>query len=206
MQTTTIRRASKPIVQHTKPFTQTEHLARENGRLYLQLAKSYVQRGDLQNAVSCCLEGLCMTLGVSRPLAIRDQLQDMLDAIDPTGETAKGIHGSTSSAVKSLDRTRQGCPPVGCPDPEPRGEEPENHSERIPVALVPQAIPYQDAHEPVVLLIQRGTGASQGLLVFEDSSQFHQFVYELVQIHGQWTTHCRFIPDPNCACRQTSTS
>jgi hypothetical protein len=206
MQTTTIRRASKPIVQHTKPFTQTEHLARENGRLYLQLAKSYAQRGDLQNAVSCCLEGLCMTLGVSRPLAIRDQLQDMLDAIDPTGETACRIKRSTISELNLLVATRQGCAPVGGPNPDTLEEQSEKHSGRIPIALVPQAIPHQDAHEPVVVLIQRGTGAPQGLLVFEDSDQFHQFVYELVQIHSQWTTQCAFILDPNCVCRQTSKS
>jgi hypothetical protein len=96
MQATTIGSASKPIVQRTKPFTQAEQLARENGRRYLQLAKSYVQRGDLENAVSCCLEGLWGTLGVSRPLAIRDQLQDILDAIDPMGETASRIQSAAT--------------------------------------------------------------------------------------------------------------
>jgi hypothetical protein len=206
MQATTIRRASKPIVQRTKPFTHAEQLARDNGRLYLRLAKSYAQRGDLQNAVSCCLEGLCMTLGVLRPLAIRDQLQDMLGAIDPTGETTNWIRSSTSAAAKSLPPMRQKGTRGASSDSGNLVKQSEKQCESAPMIFVPRAIPYNDAHEPVVLLAHRETGTRQGLLVFEDSDQFHQFVYELVQIHSQWTTHCRFIPDPNCVCKQTSTS
>ena len=66
-----------------KPFSVAELQARSHGQTYLQLAKNYRASYDLLNAVSCCLEGLALTFGISRPLAVRDQLQDLLDSLDP---------------------------------------------------------------------------------------------------------------------------
>ena len=68
-----------------KPFTFAELQARSHGQNYLQLANNYRDTNDLLNAVSCCLEGLTLTFGISRPLAVRDQLQDLLDSLDPLG-------------------------------------------------------------------------------------------------------------------------
>jgi len=68
-----------------KPFTVAEIQARSHGETYLHLAKTYCDSNDVLNAVSCCLEGLTLTFGVSRPLAVRDQLQDLLDSLDPFG-------------------------------------------------------------------------------------------------------------------------
>jgi hypothetical protein len=56
-----------------KPFTVAELQARAYDESYLQLAKSYRDLNDILNAVSCCLEGLALTFGISRPLAVRDQ-------------------------------------------------------------------------------------------------------------------------------------
>ena len=68
-----------------KPFTVAELHARSYGQNYFQLAKTYRDANDVLNAVSCCLEGLALTFGISRPLAVRDQLQDLLDSLDPLG-------------------------------------------------------------------------------------------------------------------------
>ena len=68
-----------------KPFTVAELQARSYGETYLHLAKTYRDSNDLLNSVSCCLEGLALTFGTSRPLAVRDQLQDLLDGLDPSG-------------------------------------------------------------------------------------------------------------------------
>lgn len=68
-----------------KPLTVAELQARSYGETYLHLAKTYRDSNDLLNAVSCCLEGLALTFGTSRPLAVRDQLQDLLDGLDPFG-------------------------------------------------------------------------------------------------------------------------
>ena len=87
-----------------KPFTQTEQRSRENGLRWLHLAELYVRLGDRQNAVSCCLEGLWLIVGVSRPLVVRDQLQDLLDVIDPAGEIADQIRNHMNPSAK---------PPVG---------------------------------------------------------------------------------------------
>jgi hypothetical protein len=204
MQTTTMNGARKPTIRNgrggTKPFTQAELRANENGQTYLQLAKLYVGRGDRDNAVSCCLEGLCLTFGISRPLAVRDHLQDVLDAIDPAGEVANRIR--SCSAARSRLLARESCEPAGAPVPGDRDRESAKQWQNTPIILVPEATPCEDAHEPVVLLKRRGTGATQGLLVFEDSNQLHQFVYELVQIHSRWAAQCAFVPDPNCGCKQ----
>src|ERR1700694_417812 len=207
MQAPTISGARQPAIWSgrggTKPFTEAEQRARNNGQTYLQLAKSYVERGDRDNAVSCCLEGLCLTLGFSRPLAVRDQLQDVLDVIDPAGEVANWIRGCTSSAARArlFPRGSAVHELEGKPDKGPAG--PCQISTMI---FVPEAIPRDDFHEPVVQLRHRGTGAAQGLLVFEDSNQLHQFVCELVQIHRQWASQCPFVPDPNCECKQINKS
>lgn len=68
-----------------KPFTTVELQARNHGQAYLTLAQSYRAANDVLNAICCCLEGLALTFGISRPLAVRDQLQDLLGSLDPCG-------------------------------------------------------------------------------------------------------------------------
>src|SRR5579862_2133417 len=79
-----------------KAFTVPELLAKQRGQNYLELVQSYRARNDLPNAVSCCLEGLEVTYGVSRPLAVRDQLNDLLDALDPDRTLASLIRACIS--------------------------------------------------------------------------------------------------------------
>jgi len=76
---------------HAKPFTEAELKAKRDGELYLQMAKQYARNGDRNNAVSCCLEGLSLSFGISRPLAVRDQFDDLLRTIDPTAQIASRI-------------------------------------------------------------------------------------------------------------------
>ncbi len=185
-----------------KPFTQTEQQARINGQFWLQVAKSYVRRGDAANAISSCLEGLWLTFGVSRPLAIRDELEDVLDAIDPGRDVTNWI--------QSCIRTRGPSPASAVGTRVPAAslllgshqQESKKRGGLIPIVLAPLAVALDDVHEPAVLLTRRGTGVRQGMLVFEEMDQFHEFVRELVQIHNQWASQCPFIPDPNCQCKQ----
>jgi hypothetical protein len=74
-----------------KPFTIAELQARSHGETYLQLAQTYRDSHDILNAVSCCLEGLALTFGISRPLAVRDQLHDLLDNLDPLGTVSSQL-------------------------------------------------------------------------------------------------------------------
>lgn len=74
-----------------KPFTVAELQARSHGETYLQLAQTYRDSNDTLNAVSCCLEGLALTFGISRPLAARDQLHDLLDNLDPLATVSSEI-------------------------------------------------------------------------------------------------------------------
>src|SRR5579864_6990415 len=87
-----------------KAFTFPELLAKQRGQNYLELAQSYHARNDLPNAVSCCLEGFEVTYGVSRPLAVRDQLHDLLDALDPDQTLASLIRACISNAVAHTPR------------------------------------------------------------------------------------------------------
>jgi hypothetical protein len=67
-----------------KPFTDAELFAKKCGEIQLALAQSYRQCGDNVSALNCCLTGLRLTYGISRPLAVRDQLHEMACQIDPT--------------------------------------------------------------------------------------------------------------------------
>jgi len=73
----------------SKPLTKAELTARKSGEYYLSLAHAYRNRGDTLNATSCCIEALESTAGVARPLAVRDQVFDLLRAIDP-GDLVSG--------------------------------------------------------------------------------------------------------------------
>ena len=66
-----------------RPFTAAELTARQRATNYLEIAKSYHDMNDHPNAASCCLEGLYAAHGISRPLAVRDQLHDLFHALDP---------------------------------------------------------------------------------------------------------------------------
>lgn len=83
-----------------KPFTLAESRARQLGNAYLELAMSYRSANDVPNAVSCCVEGLSVTHGISRPLMVRDQLTDVLSCLDPTASIRSQIrpvaHTSTA--------------------------------------------------------------------------------------------------------------
>jgi hypothetical protein len=67
-----------------KPFTDAELLAKKCGEIQVAWAQSYRQFGDNVSALNCCLTGLRLTFGISRPLAVRDQLHEMACQIDPT--------------------------------------------------------------------------------------------------------------------------
>jgi hypothetical protein len=67
-----------------KPFTDAELFVKTRGEIYLALAQLYLQRGDNVSALDYCLTGLRLTYGISRPLAVRDQLHEMACQIDPT--------------------------------------------------------------------------------------------------------------------------
>jgi hypothetical protein len=82
-----------------KPFTTTEVQARTHGENYLRLAKSYRDTNDILNAISCCLEGLIRTSGISRPLAVRDQLRDLLDILDPSGSLSRELKSCMTHAA-----------------------------------------------------------------------------------------------------------
>lgn len=86
-----------------KAFTAPELLAKARGQNYLALAQSYHAENDFPNAVLCCLEGLALTYGVSRPLAVRDQLHDLLTALDPNETLASLIR---TSIIKTDNNTR----------------------------------------------------------------------------------------------------
>jgi hypothetical protein len=143
MQDTTIRRRREGNAKSgqggAKPLTNIEQQAKENGSRWLQLAKEYVRRGDRDNAVSCCLEGLWLVLGVSRPLAVKDQLQDLLDAIDPTGESANWIRKSISTAAKSM--APQLCAPCARSASGVRMEHANMQYQNAPMVFVPRAEP-----------------------------------------------------------------
>jgi len=81
-------------------LTAAELLAKQRGQTYLDLARSYWMAGDPANAVSCCLEGFEASYGISRPLAIRDQLHDLLHAIDPSEELVTQIRNSMRMAPR----------------------------------------------------------------------------------------------------------
>ena len=77
-----------------KPLTATETQARQRGKAYFELALSYRDANDVHNAVSCCLEGLAHTDGISRPLMVRDQLTDLVDSLDPKQELRSQIRSA----------------------------------------------------------------------------------------------------------------
>ena len=87
-----------------KPFSVVELQARTHGENYLQLANTYRAANDLLNAVSCCLEGLALTVGISRPLAVRDQLLDLLERLDPSGAVSRQLRMCMDSAPRQRSR------------------------------------------------------------------------------------------------------
>jgi hypothetical protein len=67
----------------TKPFTRTEILARTAAETYHALARDYAGRGDTLNALSCCIEASQRLGIIPRPLAVKDQLVDLVRQLDP---------------------------------------------------------------------------------------------------------------------------
>ena len=84
-----------------KPFTQAELLARSAAETYYALAREYTTRGDTLNAVSCCIEASERIAGIARPLAVRDQLVDLMRAIDPLDCICSSIRHCLSCAATS---------------------------------------------------------------------------------------------------------
>jgi len=72
----------KPVVT-VKPFTRAELIVRAAAESYLALARTYMSHCDKLNAISCCIEALTVIAGITRPLAVRDQIIDLVRAIDP---------------------------------------------------------------------------------------------------------------------------
>ena len=66
-----------------KPLTEQEILARNDATFCLHLATLYADEGNIDSAVFCCRTGLLATHGVSRPLAVRDQSDDLLETLAP---------------------------------------------------------------------------------------------------------------------------
>lgn len=89
----------------SKPHTLLETLANTMAHAYLEQARLYATAKDTPNAVSCCLEGLAATYGIPRPLAVRDQLQDLLGSLDATQEIQVRIGAHPNSAAQ-LHRNR----------------------------------------------------------------------------------------------------
>jgi hypothetical protein len=79
-----IRSKSRHSPRTIKPFTDAELFAKKCGEIQLAWAHSYRHSGDNASALNCCLTGLRLTYGISRPLAVRDQLHEMACQIDPT--------------------------------------------------------------------------------------------------------------------------
>ena len=97
----------------TKPFTVLESQAKALGDAYLELARLYHANRDLNNAVSCCLEGLNLIFGISRPLAVRDQLHELLQTFDRTCAVSEQIqmcmrHAAWHAAGRHSVRTTRG--------------------------------------------------------------------------------------------------
>ena len=88
MQLESITRVRKPSSRThglgCKPFTETELLAKSHAEFCLQLAKLYADECITSTAASCCLAGLLAIDGVSRPFAVRDQLDDLLKTLHPS--------------------------------------------------------------------------------------------------------------------------
>lgn len=61
-----------------KPFTEAEVKAKSHGELHLVLANLFMKQGDRESASRLCRIGLRLICGISRPLAVRDQLHDLL--------------------------------------------------------------------------------------------------------------------------------
>ncbi|GEM_PF-6894063 len=74
------RKSPGPI----KPFNDDELFVKARGEIHLARAQSYRQCGDNVSALNCCLIGLRLAYGISRPLAVRDQLHEVACQIDPT--------------------------------------------------------------------------------------------------------------------------
>lgn len=88
----------KPVLA-VKPFTQAELLARSAAETYYALAREYTTRGDTLNAVSCCIEASDRIAGIARPLVVRDQLMDLIRAIDPVGRICSRLRHRMSCAA-----------------------------------------------------------------------------------------------------------
>ena len=73
---------SKPMFV-AKPFTHAETIAGSASKSYYALARNYAGRGDTLNAISCCIEASDRIDGITRPLAVRDQIVELVRALDP---------------------------------------------------------------------------------------------------------------------------
>lgn len=92
-------RAYKKPTLAFKPFTHAELLARSAAESYYDLAREYAARGSTLNAVSCCIEASERLAGIVRPLAVRDELVDLMRAIDPLGCISSSIRHCMSCAA-----------------------------------------------------------------------------------------------------------
>jgi hypothetical protein len=63
------------------PLTTKEQIAKTRAEEYLASAKRYLAAHDLSQAYACVTRGYAVAFGISRPLAVRDQLRDVEDAL-----------------------------------------------------------------------------------------------------------------------------
>lgn len=77
------RTQPRPPRAQIKPFTRTELVARLCGETQLALAHAFREKNDFGSALHCCLIGLRVIFGISRPLAVRDQLHDLACQLEP---------------------------------------------------------------------------------------------------------------------------
>lgn len=74
-----------------KPFTYAETIACSASKTYYALARDYAGRGDTLNAISCCLEASDRIDGITRPLAVRDQIVELVRTLDPHDRICRHI-------------------------------------------------------------------------------------------------------------------
>lgn len=85
-----------------KPFTPAELAAKQQAEAFLNRARAFQERKDMLHAVLSCLEGQQAMLGVSRPLMVRDQIDDLLFQLDPSGTMTERLRPNIPQVVQPV--------------------------------------------------------------------------------------------------------
>ena len=89
-----------------KPFSLAEARAKRRGEHALVEALMYAASLDTEMAVRSCLAALRYTYGISRYLMVRDQVDDLLDTIDPSRRVLSRLSSATNSANLEIPQFR----------------------------------------------------------------------------------------------------